>query len=85
MANEQKIKEAIEGLTFHVPPRCQGQIVEYAYACDADLVYVRVRDRSDGRVEYRCYEHDEGEAGDWQPWNVEPNYGEHIITIPDWA
>lgn len=43
-----------EELTFHVPPRNQGQMVEVAYAADfeSNVVIQRVHDQSDRSVAY---------------------------------
>lgn len=89
-AHERAIREAIERLAFIVPPKCAGQIVEHAYACDADYVYERETDRSiapgrKGRVVFRVYDHPENEQeGDWAPWNGEHRFGDLVATIPDW-
>jgi hypothetical protein len=37
---------------FHVPPECQGQIVEVAYMCAGPQMVRRIHDRSDGRTSY---------------------------------
>lgn len=57
-------------LTMHIPPVCQGQIVEVAYGLHLGTVYRRVTDRSDSSVEYarsRALADDEGDY-----WNREP-------------
>jgi hypothetical protein len=85
MINEKAIREAFHDLKFIVPPMCQGQMVEYAYACDADLIYVKIFDRSDRTLKYSIHEHPENaKEGDWEPWNRTPAVGDHVITLPDW-
>ena len=56
-------------LTWIVPPQCQGQTVERAYACDdeAEIYWRRTTDRSDGSVSYESVECD-----DFDPANSEP-------------
>jgi hypothetical protein len=61
-------------LFFHVPPACQGQIVEYAYAIDAEMGLVRrITNRSDKSLEFAYIPWDDldGEAV-IEPWNEEP-------------
>lgn len=41
---------------FHVPPVCQGQIVEVAYACAGEHMLRRTHDRSDGSISYEIAE-----------------------------
>lgn len=57
-------------IAWIVPPRCQGQIVERAYALVEEVEWRRTTDRSDGSV---SYERREGEYGSWEPWNREPS------------
>jgi len=60
----------MKDLTYHVAPEDQGQMVEYAYAADAehDRMVRRVTDRSDGSVRYQV-----ADAPDrWEPWNRAP-------------
>lgn len=71
---------AIEDLTFHVPPSCAGQIVERSFACDADRIYMRVLDRSDRSEEIVVFEHPEDEC-DFEPWNREPETGEEVARV----
>lgn len=59
--------------TFIVPPRCQGQIVEYAYATAPDTLVLRVTDRSDRSVTYHAIDLEDVQ-GDIEPWNDEPSY-----------
>lgn len=62
--------------TFHVPPRCQGQTVEYAYGMWMGVVYRRITDRSigpdrPGRVTYAQSQARLDDEGDY--WNGEPS------------
>jgi hypothetical protein len=74
------LRKSVTDLTFHVPPACQGQIVEYAYACDADHVYEKITDRSDRSVKFIAYEHAEGDEP-FEPWNHEPNFGDEVARF----
>jgi hypothetical protein len=63
-----------------VPPKCQGQIVEVAYAYDSDadgVVFRRVSDRSDGTTTYAVASLDDcgcdGECACFDPINSEPD------------
>lgn len=60
---------------YHVPPRCQGQIVEYSYAlwadgCGGSVLVRRREDRSTGEVSYDVALPQDDEEGDF--WNGEP-------------
>lgn len=56
---------------WHVPPVCQGQIVEVAYGVGEDAIaYRRVTDRSDRSVRHEMA--DEEPDTSWNPWNSEP-------------
>lgn len=57
-------------LHWYVPPECQGQIVERAYAISGDCLYRRRRDRSNRSVEYAVRGIADGEEPD--PLNREP-------------
>jgi hypothetical protein len=59
-----------DGLQWHVPPACQGQIVVTSYASDADACYMHQHDRSDRTHAWHARLWDEGE--EFEPWNVEP-------------
>lgn len=59
-----------DDLSWHVPPECQGQIVERAYAIDGDSLYRRISDRSDRSERYEVREI--GPAEEPEPWNREP-------------
>jgi hypothetical protein len=72
-------------LTYTVPPENQGQIVEVAYAVDAqaDLVVKRTADQSFApgfpeRVVFEVADVDEIE-GDFEPWNQTP-----VVTEDCW-
>jgi len=67
---------------MHIPPECQGQIVEVSYGdgCDG-TVYRRTLDHSDStemweRAEYAALFPDCACVGDgcphWSPWNTRP-------------
>lgn len=73
----------LHGLTFVVPPRCQGQIVEYSYAADHEngRILLRVRDRSmpisrQEKILARPMFEDE----EFEPWNREPRDGAWSIV-----
>lgn len=70
-------QQQLDELTWHVPPRCQGQIVEYAYAVDGDreVLWERVTDCSDGSVSY-SYADLADVDGDVEPWNEMPEVDE---------
>lgn len=58
--------------TWHIPPACQGQIVEVAYSTDDDGCPIRrATDRSDGSTSYQIGT--ETAREDYEPWNEEPN------------
>lgn len=60
-------------LTFVVPPECQGQIVEYAYAIDSDRedIVCRTFDASDRTTSYSISPL-ENLVGEFEPWNHRP-------------
>lgn len=59
-------------ITWHTPPKCQGQMVEVSYASGEDgLIYRRTWDHSDSTRTYSKHLLDDGES--FEPWNVEPN------------
>jgi hypothetical protein len=72
-----------DDLIWHVPPSCQGQIVEYAYASDVEnqRYLCRVHDKA-GFLETTIYECPFDKAPDvvWEPWNREPE-----IPDDDWT
>lgn len=56
---------------WHVPPECQGQIVEVSYACDEDGYPIcRTQDRGDRSIKYQRAS--EVARDDYEPWNKEP-------------
>jgi hypothetical protein len=57
---------------YHVPPRCQGQTVEVAYAQVGDTLLRRVTDRSDRSVDYAMAALKAAEVDGVEPWNDEP-------------
>ncbi len=62
---------------WHVPPACQGQMVEVAYGGDrAGTLYRRTKNRGDLSVRYERADASscgcEEECDCWQPWNNEP-------------
>lgn len=61
----------LEDLNYTVPPSCQGQIVEVAYASTPEGIIQRITDRSDQSVSYYGVDWDEVE-GNFEPWNREP-------------
>lgn len=68
---------------FIVPPECQGQGVEYAYALDARacVIVERRTDRSEpiaSRVTFHAFEYPAGDPGEWEPQNGRPVLGEPI-------
>lgn len=71
-----KLRTLLDGVqAWHVPPRCQGQIVEVSYGVWADghggsLVARRAEDRSDGSVTYAVAPAADDDQGDY--WNAEP-------------
>lgn len=62
----------ISAPTYHVPPVCQGQIVERAYAQVGDVLLVRAIDKSDGSVDYWMVALHGNEIESIEPWNDEP-------------
>lgn len=74
MANEMQI---INELTFTVPPECQGQIVEYAYAIDAEREEITCRcyDASDRSTTYSVTPLD-NLVGEFEPWNCRPRFAD---------
>lgn len=75
MTTENEIAAVSSNLTFIVPPECQGQMVEYSYACDENTAYQRVTDRSSRTV--ALYTADWADLPDdafssWDPANSEP-------------
>lgn len=67
----KRARSVIESVrTWHVPPECQGQIIEVAFGmADDGIVVRRTFDRSDRSV---CYATAELE-GEWDPWNGSPS------------
>ena len=71
------------GMTWHVPPRNHGQIVEIAYASDPIGVYRRTTDQSDHSSSYSyipwdyLYEKIE-EDFTWDPWNGQPGIPDEL-------
>jgi hypothetical protein len=79
-------KRDLEDLTFHIPPSCQGQHMEYAYAIDPAGLFRRVTDLSipsdhAERVSYDWVSWDQFEDGGEsvaEPWNGEPEVDEDL-------
>lgn len=62
---------ATKSVTFHVPPRNQGQSVTYSYAQTEDGHVIECReDRSDGETSYRISKALANDEGDY--WNGGP-------------
>lgn len=58
-------------MTFHTPPKNQGQIVEVSYALiDGGIVIRKTHDRSNGKTEYAESAVLTSDEGDY--WNVSP-------------
>lgn len=77
-ADPAALERALADVTFHVPPRNQGQIVEVAYGADsAGLVFRRTLDRSDGSTRYAVADSADcgcdSECSCFEPWNGEPS------------
>lgn len=76
------VRKAAEGLSYTVPKKNQGQMIEVAYACDLDNVFMRRTNRSDGLVSYFF--------ADWTPglmlwWaSIGPDSSEPDINEEDW-
>ena len=62
---------------WHIPPACQGQIVEVAYGSDGESFYRRTTNRSDRSVTYAAADVADcgcdDECDHWSPWNREPS------------
>lgn len=73
-----KLKELIASIhRMHVPPECQGQIVEWSYGwTDDGLPVRRAHDKGDGETRY-WYGKDQC-PDDYEPWNCEPSGVEWI-------
>ena len=71
--NERTKVADLSRLTWHVPPRNQGQAVEVSYAADEGYVYRRTHDRSTGDVSYERRDC-EDLIGDFDPWNGRPRF-----------
>lgn len=74
----------LERLTWHTPPRCQGQIVEVSYAAVADgagegWILQRTHDRSDGATTYAAREWATDDGADF--WQQEP--GGAFLPVED--
>lgn len=63
-----------DGLDWHAPPACRGQMVLASYAADFDagVLYMMQFDQSDRTRGYSARLMDEGEADSFEPWNREP-------------
>lgn len=66
---------------FSVPPECQGQTVEYAYAGGAEGIFERITDFSDTAsgvtINVYAYKEDTEECMEaCEPWNRTPRLGE---------
>jgi hypothetical protein len=55
-------------LGFQVPGECQGQIVEYAYACAGHRILRRIHDRSDGETTYHVADIKDDDWGWYEDW-----------------
>lgn len=67
----------LESLSFLVPPRCQGQTVEAAYAADPEGLVRRIYDRSDMTTRYSVAPWPADDAFAFEPQNAEPE-------VDDW-
>lgn len=57
---------------WHVPPECQGRIIELAYGLDTwETAWRRTLDRSTGITTYDELDWDDLQ-GMWEPWNRAP-------------
>ena len=73
----------LTSLTFLVPPSCQGQTVEAAYACDPDGLIQRIYDRSDLTTRYYVADWPQGEDLDFDPVNAEPEGIDwELVAVP---
>ena len=64
---------------FLVPPVCQGQMIEYAYATGEGILVRRTTDRSARVVSYHAAPLD-SVSGDVDPVNAEPQYDEAAMV-----
>jgi hypothetical protein len=77
---------------WHVPPECQGQIVEVSYTVDAEagVILERTLDRSDGSEVIVAYDYPARDHT-WDPWNGTPKLGRRLgrctveYELPGWA
>ena len=63
---------------YHVPPACQGQIVETAYMQVGDILLRRTTDRSDLSVSYSMIALEDDSV---EPWNATPTVSGDWIEI----
>lgn len=80
MITADKVQRWTADLSFRVPPESQGQIVEHAWACDADYIYERVFDRSDRTTMIVVWEHP-ADGSPFEPWNREPSTGDEVTRV----
>lgn len=66
----------LESLTFLVPPRCQGQTVEAAFAADPEGLVRRIYDRSDLTTRYFVAPWPADDSFSFEPQNSEPEIAE---------
>ncbi len=75
--------ERVRSLRFDIPPNCQGQTVEAAYACDPDGLIQRIYDRSDLTTRYYVADWPQGEDLDFDPVNAEPEGIDwELVAVP---
>ncbi len=78
MMTPSQLAETVD--RWHVPPECQGQIIELAYGVAEDGIPMRrTTDRSDHSVAYTLLDQEAFDAldeGEWEPWNREPSIGD---------
>lgn len=77
-------------VTFHTPPKNQGQIVTVSFGADAEFFYRKTVDRSENStvIEHCSIADAEDAMGDdyvelnaWEPWNDAPPAGLPWKTI----
>ena len=75
-AKLRRINASDHDLKFHVPPECQGQIVEVSYAGEHPAGIIRrVHDRSDRITSHSVCAWEDFDGDDdreFDPWNSEP-------------
>ena len=66
------LKKYAGSLTFHVPPKNQGQIVKVAYAVTEMGLVRRIYDRNDQQEEYSIHKWTRALNKYDDPWNSSP-------------